>query len=312
MILDEETFTPLSKLSRAFLSPASSDHLMFAYYESAQAVAWLVETYGEQKFQRVLKDLAEGRRINEALSRHTAPAEEVDTAFSAHLQAKARALASEADWEKPEAETVDPRDPKAVLAYLKENPKNLWALRTACSRLLAAEQWSEALAMAQRLSALFPDDPDASNGYFLAAQAYRGLKQPNEESASLRQWLRRSADAAPASLRLMELDAQSKNWAGLREAAQRMLAIDPFLKRPHEALAEASEAQGDKESATTALKHLLTLGPDNPVQVNYSLARLLQEKDVKAARRHVLDALAEAPRFRAGHELLLQLQSPPP
>ena len=98
----------------------------------------------------------------------------------------------------------------------------------------------------------------------------------------------------------------------MKTTAQRLLAIDPFLKRPHEALAAANEATDDLEGAVVALKHLVTLGPDNPVQVNFTLARLLQDKDAAAARLHLLDALADAPRFRAGHELLLKLQKPVP
>ncbi|WP_075087218.1 tetratricopeptide repeat protein [Verrucomicrobium spinosum] len=159
---------------------------------------------------------------------------------------------------------------------------------------------------------LFPEDPEPTNGYQLAAQAYRGLKQPQEEAAMLREWMGRTADASQASLRLIELETEARQWPGVLLAVKRLLAIDPFLKRPHEAMAAACEAQGDREGAVVALKHLMTLGPDNPVQVNFALARLLQPTDARAARLHVLDALAEAPRFRAGHELLLKLQSPAP
>ena len=312
MVLNEETFTPLSKMSRAFLSPESGEHLMFAYYESSQAVNWLISTYGEVKFQGILKDLAEGRRINEALERNTASVKKLDAGFASYLQQVAKQLAPKADWTKPEREEVDPRDPAAVAEYLKSKPDNLWALQQSARRALATERWDDVLDIAQKLTRLFPDDPEATNGSYLAAQAYRGLKKPKEEAAMLRQWLTKSADASAACLRLIELDTETKEWPEVKTTAQRLLAIDPFLKRSHEALAAANEATDDLEGAVVALKHLVTLGPDNPVQVNFTLARLLQDKDAAAARLHLLDALADAPRFRAGHELLLKLQKPVP
>lgn len=312
MVLDDKTFTPLSKMSGAFLNPESSDHLMFAYFEAAQAVDWMIATYGETKFQGVLKDLAEGRRINEALDRNMASVQKLDATFAVHLKGKAQQLGSKADWTEPEKDALDVRDATAMAAWLKDRPNNLWGLRQATRRLLAGERWSEALEVSRRLITLFPEDPEATNGYQLAAQAYRGLKQTTEEAAMLREWMGRTADASQASLRLIELETEARQWPGVLAAVKRLLAIDPFLKRPHEAMAAAYEAQGDREGAVVALKHLMTLGPDNPVQVNFALARLLQPTDARAARLHVLDALAEAPRFRAGHELLLKLQPPAP
>jgi len=38
MILENDELTPVSKLSGAFLSPKSEQHLQFAYYESSLAV----------------------------------------------------------------------------------------------------------------------------------------------------------------------------------------------------------------------------------------------------------------------------------
>ena len=59
MILEGE-LTPVSKLSGAFLNPASSEHLQFAYYESSMVVKFLVERgfpVGD-KFEKVVSPLA--------------------------------------------------------------------------------------------------------------------------------------------------------------------------------------------------------------------------------------------------------------
>lgn len=307
--VDEETLTPMSKMSGAFLNAKSSEHVMFAYYESSQAVDWLVRTFGEQKLQAVLTDLAGGRRINEALATHCAPVEKLDADFAEHMRGLAERFSPKADWSKPEPDELDPRDQAAVAEYLRQHPDNLWALEKNLQRFLGAEQWKEALDLAQRLIALVPENTGRGSGYALAAEAYRGLKQPAEEAAMLREWASRDAGADPAFLRLIDLGLELKDWAGVRESARRMFAIHPFLKQPYEAAAKASEVLGDPDGAVWALGKLSVLGPNDPVEVNFALARLLQSKDRDAAKRHLLDALIEAPRFREGHKLLLQLQS---
>ena len=53
---------------------------------------------------------------------------------------------------------------------------------------------------------------------------------------------------------------------------------------------------------------MLQLDPTDPAEVHYQLARNLNRQgDGGAARRHVLKALEEAPRYRDAHRLLLEL-----
>ena len=59
MILGDD-LTPLSRLSGAFLAPKSAAHLQFAYYESALAVEFLVQTAGLPALKGILDDLGAG------------------------------------------------------------------------------------------------------------------------------------------------------------------------------------------------------------------------------------------------------------
>ena len=43
------------------------------------------------------------------------------------------------------------------------------------------------------------------------------------------------------------------------------------------------------------------------VSLTAIIRRLLQQRDPVAAKRHILEALADAPRFREGHKLLLKM-----
>jgi hypothetical protein len=54
---------------------------------------------------------------------------------------------------------------------------------------------------------------------------------------------------------------------------------------------------------------LLQLDPPNPAEVHFKLARLLYRTGEPSARRHVLRALEEAPRYRAALGLLLEMEN---
>ncbi|MCB1212440.1 MAG: tetratricopeptide repeat protein, partial [Verrucomicrobiales bacterium] len=58
ILAEEEGPTPVGQLSSAFTNAESDDDLMFAYFESAQVVGYVIDKYGEAKFKDVLRDLA--------------------------------------------------------------------------------------------------------------------------------------------------------------------------------------------------------------------------------------------------------------
>jgi hypothetical protein len=53
----------------------------------------------------------------------------------------------------------------------------------------------------------------------------------------------------------------------------------------------------------------LKLDPPDAAGAHYQLARLLYRTGHPAAKRHLLQALEEAPRFREAHKLLLEMTS---
>ena len=80
-----------------------------------------------------------------------------------------------------------------------------------------------------------------------------------------------------------------------------------MLEAPRRAQARAAEATARPVDAIAAYKKLLALGPVDTAEVHFALARLLADSDPTVAKRHVLDALADAPRYRAAHALLLKI-----
>ena len=309
MIVEDGDLKPLTELSSAFMAPETEDHLMLAYYLSSVAVDFIIRRYGMDKLQAILKDLAEGRRINAAIAASTEDITKVDEAFKAHVKGIVAAFEAGLDWKKPPPEELDPTSPGALDEFIKKNPRNHWALNRQLAELMKNEKWEEAVAAADRLIALVPEDFGTTSAHEAKVMALRELGRVKEEEEELRVIAAKNPDATSTCLRLIELAAAEKNWEEVITNAARVFAVNPFLKTPQLQLSRALEAAGRVDEAADACRRLLLMEPDDPGALHFRLARLLRGKDDARAKRHLLDALALAPRFREAHQMLLEMNA---
>ncbi len=308
MILGED-LTPVSQLSAAFLRPKSSAHLGFAYYESSLVVDWLMQRWGIEKMKRLLADLARGVEINAALAAHFAPIEKLDTEFATHAQELAKQTGPKLDWTPPKR--ADYASAKGLSEFITKNPDNYTALTEQAKQLLEEKKWAEAKAPLQKLIELYPHQTEAGSAYSLLAHVHRELGEADAEVAMLSKIVELSSDATDAYERLMKIGAQRQDWPMVIANAEHYAAVNPLSRTPHAAEAEAREALGEKPAAITAYRTLLQLGPADPAETHYRLARILHATGDPAAKREVLLALEDAPRFRAALALLLEINGQP-
>ncbi len=306
MILGDE-LVPIGQLSSVFLTPPTPQHLQFAYYESALVVEFLVEQFGLGTLKAILKDLGRGQEINQALSQRTAPMKEIEQDFAAFARKRAQALAEEVDWDEPDAEQVDPTDIESLNHWLAEHPNSFRALIWQARHLLAEEEWEQAKQPLQHLIALYPEQTAKDNAYSLLARAHRKLGETEEEMQVLNQLAAISADAVTTYARLMEIGVDQQDWQQVLDNGERYLAVNPLLGQVYWHMGQAHEALDRPEQAIASYQYLLHLDPADPVELNFRLARLFQDRDPGTAKRHLLEALADAPRFRAAHQLLLKM-----
>jgi tetratricopeptide (TPR) repeat protein len=306
LVLGKE-FTPVSKLSAAFLSPPTPEHLQFAYYESSLVVEFLVERFGLDSLKAILRDLRDGREINEAIGAHTEPMETFEREFTAYARSRAEKLAPGLDWEKPSPDLLMPGAEAEFAAWTAKHRDNYWALGAEAHRLVADKKWTEARPVLEHLVALFPRDPSPDGGYVLLARVHRALGEKAAEKKALLAAASLQSDAVEVYARLIELAREDRDWPAVARNAERLLAVNPLVAPPYRALAEASAAQGQNDPAIAAYRTLLQLDPADPADVHYQLARLLRETGSPEARRQTLQALEEAPRFRGALKLLLEI-----
>ncbi|HRH96711.1 MAG TPA: peptidase MA family metallohydrolase, partial [Prosthecobacter sp.] len=274
MVLDEETLTPVSRLSGAFMNPETQDHLMFAYFESSQVVEYLLEKYGKEKFQGILRDLAAGKRINDAIAKNAGDIDEIEKDFTKFITAKAKSFGAKADWEEPKPEELNPFEEGSFADYVKKHPNNLPAVRKFAAEMIAQKNWPEVIKTADILIQLLPEDFSGESGYSLKVMALRQMKRENDELAVLRQIAAKSSSAQSTFLRLIELDVPKKNWVEVKANAQRATALNPFLVTPQKALAEAGAALNENEAAIAAYERVLILDPGGAAQTHFKLAAL--------------------------------------
>jgi tetratricopeptide (TPR) repeat protein len=300
--------TPVGELSGAFLAPRSAAHLQFAYYQCSLVVEYINERVGFDKLTEILRDLSDGTTINQAIARHTVPLPEIEKQFEAYAHQHAEQWAPALRWGKPLGEKLLAQGGDAAwAAWAKANPDNFYVLTRQAGTLIEEERWADAKPVLQKLVGAFPQVDGLSDAYQLLAKVHRELGETAEEQRVLARLAERDDKAVGAYQRLMELASASGDWAAAIENANRYLAVNPLVPLPYRFLAQAGEKTGQAHSAIRAYRALLELDPPNPAEVHFQLACQLRAVGDPAARRHVLRALEEAPRYRAALRLLLEL-----
>jgi len=302
MILGDD-LTPISELSSAFLAPKSPMHLQFAYFESELVIEFLVKNFGFDAVKKILIDLGGGVEINKAITTHTAPMEKLEKDFAAFARTQAEALGPKLDWTKP-----TPAELRST-NWLVSHQDNAWGLQRQAREFIAEKNWKAATAPVEKLTQLAPTLSGSENPWMLLAQIRRGLGDTNAERSALEKVAGTDGEAMDAFERLIEIGQAARDWKLVRDNAQHYLAVNPLVAYPHRALALAAEALKEDETAIRANRVLLQLEPPDPAEIHFNLARLLHRTSQNAdAKRHVLQALEEAPRYRDAHKLLKEIQ----
>jgi len=306
MILRKE-LTPLAELSGAFLRPKNSKRLQFAYYESSLVVEFLNQQFGLETLKQILTDLREGMEVNQAMATRAAPLAELEKRFAAFVRAQAENLAPGADLDPPPAKEAEGE--KATWEAL--HPQNYHVRLRKAREFMEAKRWTEARPILQSLAASYHGERRGDNPLWLEAVAERSLNDTNAEWATLGKFAEQESDFVDLSVRLVELAGQRADWSAEARYAERLLQVNPLIPLPYRALAESGVASENKDQAIAAYRCLLLLDPPDPAEIHFRLARLLRAHGgmESEAKRHVLEALEEAPRYQEARRLLLEIEA---
>jgi tetratricopeptide (TPR) repeat protein len=307
-IIVEGKMKPIADLSSAFMAPPSGLHLQFAYYQSSLVVEFLIERFGLEKIQAILRDLGTGTPINDALTKHTAPMKTLEKDFEEFAENVATGMGADNVWAKPDRN----RDGEIEEVWARLHPENYWVVTEAAEEALTKRNFEAAIPLLEKSISIFPGQAGAGSAYASLAAIYREQKEFEKERKILNQWARVDGEATEALLRLVELALEEKDYSAALKYADHLLEINPLHPLPHRAAAESHEREGKHLEAVNAFQTVLKLGPADRAEVHFRLARLFQKHKDPEAKRHVLLALEEAPRFRAAHALFLEIAEEKP
>lgn len=303
-----DALTPVSQLSGAFLHPPTPLHLQFAYYESSLVVEFLVEKNGLPTLKRILVDLGVGMPINDSLARYAGSLDALDRDFAEYAIKRAEQMAPKADWSDPKLPAA--AGASAVAAWLAQHPANYKALERLAAARIAEKNWQAALEPLMKMAELYPDNGGGSNPYAPLATVYRELGDVKQERANLEKLVSLTDDNVEALTRLQDLSLEAKDWTEAMKLGDRLLAINPLRPAPYRGMATAAQRTKNDAQAIAAWQSLLLLDPIDPAEAHYQLATLLHKTgDLAAAKRQAIQALEEAPRYRAAQGELLAIVS---
>lgn len=302
-----DAFVPLSELSGAFLSPESPLALQFAYYESALAVQFLIESQGLEKLKRTLTDMGVGLPPAEAIQRNFGSLEFLDAEFKKFVEEYASSFAPDVVFSAKEI--PQGLDSGGLRVYVSDFPNNYAARQLRTLELLRKEDYATAKQAAEEMITLFADDYTPTGGHALLARVHRELKQPDEEAAALEIIANNTSDDLSTLRRLIELKEAAEDWESVQRWADKLLAINPLLPVGHLASRDAAVALGQLDKTIEPLKALQVLEPGDPALLHFQIASAMQDAGrLEEARIEVLNALAEAPRYREAQRLLVALR----
>ena len=303
MILDGK-LVPLGKLSGAFLQPKNGEALQFAYFESSMVVEYIVQKFGLETLKNILLDLRDGQDVNKSIAARTVPLPDLEEQFAAFVRSRADALAPGLDLERP------PEGDKET-EWEQSHANNYYVRMKKAQTLMEAKQWAEAKTLLEALAGSYDGEHGAGNPLWLEAITEQKLGDTNAEYAILQKIATREADYTDLYVRLIEMSGAREDWAAETKYANRLLQINPLISAPYRALAEAGAGADNKDQAIAAYRDLILLDPPDPAETHFRLASLLHVRGgaEMEAKRQVLQALEDAPRFRQAQRLLLEIEA---
>ena len=305
MMLSED-LTPVSQLSAAFLQAKSPMHLQFAYYESSMVVEYIVEEYGIAVLRKILVDLGAGIPINESLQRYAGSLKELDEKFKTYATQYAESYAAEVDFS--EAEILPNMSVKQLKEFLAKRPNHFEATIQLAATYLREKAFTDAKEVLTDLRKKFGEKQGNVTVLRLLARIHQSLGEIDEELKTLSAIDQASDEQLEVYKRIIAIQSEKKDWQAVRDAANRILAINPLQVEPYRILATAGEQLNDFDTTSRALECLLEFGTTDIAATHYRIAKIrLAQKKLPAAKRHVLQSLEEAPRYRDALELLLEI-----
>ena len=289
---------PISRLNEGFLYPRNATEVQHSYYLASLFCEMVEEEQGAKALNAMLVAWRDGQDTPEVFQKALGlnPAQ-VDDRFDAWMRAKfPEAMQSVAPAK------ADDQPGAPMRGQFAESLRSAAALMGAGNKDAAIT----ALEIAHRL---FPQYTGEDSPSWYLAQLYNGKGDTQKALQHVVRVTEQNETAYEPNELELQLRLKMADTTGAMKTLERLIFMSPYDAPVHNQLAELAAARKNHALAVRERRAVVALGPADPVDARYELARALAGAgDVPAARRELLDILEKAPSFEKAQLLLLDLR----
>ncbi len=275
-----------------------------AYFHSGMVVDFLETRIGIEGLRHLLRELGADRPVKQAIETVAGPSDKLQADFAQYAKDRAEAYGRDLDW-KPLSDQEFTALRANPAAFLAAQPHRYFAVMDRAHQLERTQDWQAIRKLLEPIVALEPGNRESANPYMLLAEADRALADKAAEHSALEKALELDVGNLRAAERLLELAGESGPETA--RAAEHVLAINPAHPSALLASARSSAAGGDIDGAIDGYEALLSTKPLDSARIRLEMAQMLHARHDDRARRQVLLALEENPRFEPALQLLQTL-----
>ncbi|MXY25941.1 MAG: tetratricopeptide repeat protein [Acidobacteria bacterium] len=282
--------------------------LGLAYFHASLVVQHIVETYGDDTLQTLIRAYGDGLDTEGGLERIGLTFDSLQAGFDADIEERYGELrrALEGAPAFPPGEGEDRLELLHGLA--EEHPGSFQAQMALGVAARAAGLPDEARAAFERAVELFPITVglESPRGQLALIAEEEG---DTEQAMHELELLLEHDESSPETARMLAALAEgAEDDRRLRIAYERLIEIDPFDPIPHQTLGRMAKEDGRTEVALRELRIALALGPVDRVATHTDYAEtLIAVGDLDAAKRQAMLALEIAPTYERAQDALLRV-----
>jgi len=304
--MNQDKVLSLRELNSGFQRP---DTISLAYFQASVLVEHIVEKYGAEVLQALIRAYGDGLETEQALATVELDFDSLQKSFSEAIEDQFGSLRLALKGREESASV--PGDGNEDIALLRERvsqqPENFWAQFALGRALFYSGEFDDSRVAFQFAGALAPMATgfDSPSGFLARIAQEKGDREAAKNHLeSLLEYDETSLDAVRLLAALAEETADHQR---MRYAYERHNEIDPFDPIPHQALGRIAMVDGRFDEAIEELEVALALGPVDRVSTYSDFSEsLLAIGDFDGAKRQAIAALEIAPTYERAQDLLLR------
>jgi tetratricopeptide (TPR) repeat protein len=306
-LMNKKQILTLRNLNSGFTDPRT---IGLAYFEASLLVDHIVQTYGIEGMQKLLRAYGQGLDTDAALkSAFDTDLDAMQTAFDQTLE-KMYGTLKQALQPPPQGTDLSKMSLEMVRAFANQHPESFGAQMFLGEAARKAGELDEAVTAYQRAAELVPIATGEDSPFIALADIALEKKDSKAAIDAYTRAMRADFDNVEIPRKLAGLlkEQGSATPDELRPVYQRIVAIDPFDADAHAFLGRLALQSNQNDLAVREFKAVVALNPVDQAAAQTDLAESYFRSGKRdEARRHTLAALEVAPSYERAQDLLLKL-----